>query len=389
MFKRLTVLGTADWNSPIATNQHYVVSHMSTLLPVTFVESTGLRRPKLNISDINRILNRLLKRSRQNGANREIPPDLEIVSPILVPLHGKAFYRINRYLLMHKIDGCLTSDSLLWTYTPATYGAELSTKLCVYHCVDLLGTVKGIDPNVINQQERRLAQNGAIAIGSSEVVVNHLTQQGFKKVLYWPNVADSETFSAVSEDLTTERSGILFSGNLTKNKLDFALMQSIAKFAENKRIPFYLAGPIDQGTGKFSDELDALIGQGATYLGSLSLPDLAVAASQASVGVIPYDLNEYTHGVFPLKIYEYLASGLSVVSTPLPSVASVAQLLTEDVKVSDSGSFLDALEDLMGQSNDEHAILRRQQLASEHSWEKRNQEITGLVHALSNSSLLK
>ena len=40
----------------------------------------------------------------------------------------------------------------------------------------------------------------------------------------------------------------------------------------------------------------------------------------------PYALNQYTRGVSPLKCYEYLASGLHVISTRLPEVSRLATL---------------------------------------------------------------
>jgi teichuronic acid biosynthesis glycosyltransferase TuaH len=45
------VLGTAEWNSPIATNQHYVVRELARAHDVRFVESMGLRRPRLDGRD--------------------------------------------------------------------------------------------------------------------------------------------------------------------------------------------------------------------------------------------------------------------------------------------------------------------------------------------------
>ena len=35
----------------------------------------------------------------------------------------------------------------------------------------------------------------------------------------------------------------------------------------------------------------------------------------ADAALIPYALNELTDGIFPMKVYEYLAAGLPVVAT--------------------------------------------------------------------------
>jgi teichuronic acid biosynthesis glycosyltransferase TuaH len=55
----ILVLGTAEWNSPIATNQHYVVRELAAGAQVTFTESLGLRRPKIVRADRVRMGKRL------------------------------------------------------------------------------------------------------------------------------------------------------------------------------------------------------------------------------------------------------------------------------------------------------------------------------------------
>ena len=43
------------------------------------------------------------------------------------------------------------------------------------------------------------------------------------------------------------------------------------------------------------------------------------------VGIIPYKVNSFTNSINPLKIYEYVSSGLPVVSTNIKSVNSLSQ----------------------------------------------------------------
>ena len=38
--------------------------------------------------------------------------------------------------------------------------------------------------------------------------------------------------------------------------------------------------------------------------------DLAREVGRSTVGLIPYQVNDHTAGVFPMKVYEYLAAGL-------------------------------------------------------------------------------
>jgi len=53
------------------------------------------------------------------------------------------------------------------------------------------------------------------------------------------------------------------------------------------------------------------------FLGYRSYDSLPNYLRGMEVGLLPTLINEYTHSMFPMKYYEYLAAGLPVVSTPL------------------------------------------------------------------------
>lgn len=59
----------------------------------------------------------------------------------------------------------------------------------------------------------------------------------------------------------------------------------------------------------------------ADWVGLSLIRALALARPGWSVGMIPFRVNELTVRANPLKLREYLAAGLPVVSTPLPEVA--------------------------------------------------------------------
>ena len=43
---------------------------------------------------------------------------------------------------------------------------------------------------------------------------------------------------------------------------------------------------------------------------------------------MPYKINQWTHHIDPLKMYEYLAAGVPCVATPLPACIEEEQVLT-------------------------------------------------------------
>ena len=373
------LLSTADWDAPLWTNKQYMARELLSGSRVTYVNSLGLRRPRLDSNDVRRAVRRVTHRAPTSL--RSVPSGITVVTPDVIPLHVPATRSLNKRLLRRAVRPWLDdSDSsrMLWTYSPVTYGLEDEAEAVVYHCVDLLAKYPGIASAAILDGERSLARKGAIGIASSEPVQEHLVAQGFASVLYWPNVADVEPFVKRSSVRIARR--VVFAGNLTPYKVDLPLLQRLVSTVPD--LDLWLIGPdAEGGSGRWRD-LHRLADQGVHMPGPLGVAELADLMATAVVGIIPYTLNDYTWGVNPLKLYEYLAAGLAVVSTSLPSVESTARSLqSEDIQVvGDHDSFIRAVSHLAEVPSIE-AVLRRQMVAEEHSWVKRGNEARMLVDA--------
>lgn len=367
------VQGTADWNQPIATNQHYMVRELARTFPVTFVESLGLRRPTLSRSDLLRAVNRFSPRP-DGGRRRAVPDGVEVLSPKVIPIHSAPWTALNKAILARQFRAwtASTGPKVYWTYSPVTYGFDELADICVYHCVDLYGEYPGIDAALIDRSERRLARSGVVAIGSSEVVVGHLHRQGFETVLYWPNVADTAVIQRVADETEpSARSGVLFAGNLSEKKVDFEILRALV----DQGTEVHLAGPVDEGGGRTQELTGALVAAGAKYHGVLSLAELSTVMLRCKVGLIPYQINSYTNGVSPLKTFEYLAAGLSVVATALPGVDAVDPY----VHTAESPDEFIALVKQSVDTWREEQVPQRMALAQGHSWTGRGAEARQLL----------
>ncbi|KAB1949681.1 glycosyltransferase family 1 protein [Micromonospora sp. ALFpr18c] len=366
------MLGTAEWDSPIATNQHYVARELARTANVTFVESLGLRRPTLRRDDVVRMASRLRRAlgGREVPAQRPRPAGTQIVSPLVLPVHRRPTYPVNRALLRRATADWLRSarPRVLWTFTPVTYGLEEAADLVIYHCVDLLATFPGVDAVAVARGERSLSPRTAVAVATSTAVQAHLAAVGFPRIELLPNVADVSVFTAASKPAAHRRPDVLFSGNLTVHKLDLRLLEAIAT-AVRGRGELLLAGPLAAGGGSFDAELRQLEALGARHLGVLTPDQLAEAAGTCAVGVIPYAINDYTRGVSPLKCFEYLSSGLAVLSSPLPAVAELART-NPHVTVAEADDLPAHLPGLLRPVTDA-VVGARMASAAEHGWEGR------------------
>lgn len=352
---------------------------------VSFVESLGLRRPQLTIRDIKRIRSRLISQDSskiEKSTPRKRPANLSIISPRVIPIHSGFAARFNRLVLTSATRDWQAnprSKRVLWTYSPLTYGLESQAKT-VYHCVDLLASYPGINPKVIEEGEKNLARIGAVGIASSTEVFAHLQGTGFQRVISWPNVAEVDLFLNAGHHPRNPNL-VVFGGNISPHKIDCLLIEELIRSLPEVEV--VLAGPIAEGGGRSWPAINRLAGLGVQFVGNLSIRDLAQLFNKAAVGIIPYQINDYTRGVNPLKIYEYMAAGLPIVASRLPSLADD----DEDVILTDSPhAFVSAVSAALG-SLDQSNIDRRRNRARFHSWTHRGIEARHLVaQLLANSS---
>jgi glycosyltransferase involved in cell wall biosynthesis len=269
--------------------------------------------------------------------------------------------------------------SLLWTFTPYTYGLEETVDAVVYHLVDLIHENPGVDGQRFQQAERQLAGRVSAAVATSTAVKQHLDKIGFSHVMLRTNVADTSDFmAAVIDAPRVLPSEVIFCGAITETKLDLDLLKALSEEL-NGRGRLVLAGPVDEAT-RDNPVLRELMKAGVEFTGHLDREQLARRLAEASVGIVPYRISPLTAGISPLKTFEYLAAGLPVVSTPLPEMKPVDECVWV---APNRANFIERTMALLDSPRMTEAVMqRRQHYARENDWADRGAEYRGLVRKL-------
>jgi glycosyltransferase involved in cell wall biosynthesis len=324
-------VGFNDWDNEVWTNQHHLMSRLAAGgSPVLFIESLGLRRPNLGSG---RDLRRIAARLRRGLAPPRQAGDVTVLSPLVLPLHSSAAVRrlngaILRSLVGRAVRRAGWRRPILWAYVPqaeALLGA-LDPELVIYHCVDDIAAQDGIDAAQFSAAEARFARRADLVIASSPALAERMRSLS-NTVLFAPNVADTARFASALEpgpiDPELERlqePRIVFVGAIAAKKLDFELISRLA--AARPEWSLALVGPV--GLGDPGTDTSALAAIPNVHLLGLREHDALPAVLRgAAVGLIPYRSSRLTASIFPMKVYEYLAAGLPVVATGLPSLAEV------------------------------------------------------------------
>ena len=110
------------------------------------------------------------------------------------------------------------------------------------------------------------------------------------------------------------------------------------------------------------------------YLGEQPHSIIPYFLKGMDVCLIPYRIDAFTRGISPLKLFEYLAVGRPVVSTPLEE----SKRMNEWVYVAeDNTSFVDRIQDAMEEGDEKKKA--RIDFAQQNTWKRRTETIEALL----------
>ncbi|HSK07468.1 MAG TPA: glycosyltransferase [Acidimicrobiia bacterium] len=142
---------------------------------------------------------------------------------------------------------------------------------------------------------------------------------------------------------------------------DFDLMNAVCNLRPDLR--FVLVGPVEPEVEEEAKRLADL--PNVSFLPSQSSDRIAGFVRGFAVGLLPFVVDEMTEAVTPLKMYEYLASGVPVVSTPLPACRDHPAVAT----AADPGEFAALIDQAIDLDSGQRLELRRH--ADDAAWDRR------------------
>lgn len=166
-------------------------------------------------------------------------------------------------------------------------------------------------------------------------------------------------------------------GNLS-DFFDWSLVHAVCSAMPD--VDFVFHGQVEkEKLGPSMAQYEALMHmENVRFTGRVSRERGAAAVNRYDVLLIPFLVNEAMHAVNPLKLWEYLATGCPIVTSPLQAVS----VPSPEVRyAADSQQWQDAIRDAIAE-NDEVLAETRVVLAQRHSWESVVVEYTAAIRAL-------
>ncbi len=244
----------------------------------------------------------------------------------------------------------------------------VETRALVYHCADDYTHVGGFPPT-LPSVEADLCLKSNLVVTTSETLCR--SRRVYNPNTHWiPNGADVDHFSSEARpapDVQHLRRPIVgFVGGLSE-WVDLELVADLARRRPN--YTFLLVGPISIDSAPTASLPNVCLIGARPYA---RLPEYLAAMD---VALIPFKRNDVTYHADPIKAYEYLAAGLPVVATDLPSLHRLEHV----VRQADSPeTFLRALDDAVHEGKAVRRDERREE-ARRHSWDSRFRQMEQLI----------
>ena len=232
-----------------------------------------------------------------------------------------------------QLDRMGAGPRVLWIFHPrfGYLADQLRFERLVYHAYDLYSHTSDWTPQAAEAQRRLLARADLIVCSSDRIALE-LHEVSGKPVHVVPNGVDFERFAAARGAAAPEelaaipRPRIGYIGSLNQ-KVDFALLDALS--ARRPDWHFVLAGrTVGLGEAE-SARFDSLVQRpNVHFLGQKSTAEIAGYTAGLDVGLLCYRTSgAWTEGIYPLKLHEYLACGLPVVSSDFPAVRDFPQVV--------------------------------------------------------------
>jgi glycosyltransferase involved in cell wall biosynthesis len=359
-----------DWGRLPSSTQH-LMRELSKTHPILWVDSMGLRAPSAaSAGDLKRIWNKIKKFSE---GIEEVEPNIFRLSPLVLPLHKFSLVRrFNRRLMKVYVGGFLKKKRfdrfIQWSSTPtsAPMLGALSELANVYYLGDEFSEFTQFDKELVTRLERELLIRSDLLFVVSERL--RQTKSKFNAVMeLLPHGCDYAHFSTVSKlgehdipgDLAKIPHPRIGYYGLIRDWFDFPMLREI--FQRHPEWSLVLIGPCDTDTSGISDLPNVHL------LGPKPYTDLPKYLRGFDVGIIPYRDTEITRNANPLKLLEYLSSGIPVVTTDVPAVHAYSDGLRI---AKDTVAFERGIVDALAETGIDQTETR-QKIGRENSWRSR------------------
>ena len=248
-------------------------------------------------------------------------------------------------------------------------GKQLNEKLLLYLCYDEIGIATYVKKHGAWMEEKFSKIVDAVIVTSQGLyeTKKYLSPNCFLV----KNAANVQLFGTAFNSSISSKKQIGFIGSIDK-RTDYDLMQYLIEGLP--QVEFTFIGRVNYAYG------EQVLRQykNVKFEGPKNIEELPAYVKSFSVGIIPFLKTDFNKGIYPLKINEYLAAGIPVVTTNFSHLKDFESVIRIAETKEEFRKFI--VEEIETDSIEKK--IARQNLAKENSWEHRADELSGIIDTL-------
>jgi glycosyltransferase involved in cell wall biosynthesis len=383
-FDGVLCFGGVDWwYHNRAHSDAQIMRQLATKLRVLFVNSLGMRMPLPGRSTQpgRRILRKLGSIAR---GLRKVDEQMWVFTPIMLPpSRNRKIRAINARLIACQIRMALKMAGIRRCFTWVTVPTAcdvlrfLPRTVTVFNRSDVFSEFPEVCGEFIRCAEAQLLQDSDLVLYvNRNLMAKDPGDEGRK--YYLGHGVDYEAFRQAGQNRSSIHPGLAgikrpivgFFGAIDDYTIDLELLRFAAEALPD--MSFVLIGLSTVDISRIT-----ALGN-VHYLGFRAYAEIPRLGAAFDVAIMPWLQNEWIANCNPVKLKEYLALGLPIVTTPIPQAEEYAGLLTV---AGTPEQFVEAIRSCAA-GDSEQARLRRQEAVKKDCWQNKAEQVLTLVRKL-------
>ena len=374
------------WYHNRAHSDFQLMRRIANRRPVLFINSIGMRTPIPGRTT--QVTRRIIRKVRSvlKLLKQPLPgtPDFHVLTPLILPFYGsKTLRSLNAWLVRRQVLlaanalGIDLSDSVLFVTIPTAWDVvrPLPRRKLLANRSDLHSAFQETDQGLIRKLEHELIMHSDLALYTSHELMRTEQSLAGHRGVFFDHGVDFERFAAVQDGPPEElaqlpRPIVGFFGGIDDYVVNLDLLKRVAE-----EIPGCTLLLIGDATCPL-DEIVAL--PNVRWLGFRPYDQIPSYGAAFDVALMPWLRNEWIEHSNPIKLKEYLALGLPVVSTDFPEV----RLYSDVIAIArDDDHFVELVADALDGKAVGTEQTRKARVAGA-TWDRRAEELIALGEAI-------
>lgn len=318
-----------DWSAENRTSSHHIAEGLAARARVLYIDTPGLRAPKATGRDLRKLYRKLISSARrpQQVGERMWRMSVPQIPFRRLPFVSRLNVALGKVLIKCALRHLRFTQTVSWFAVPhpGFLANAFGESAVIYYCIDDYAALPDVDARAVAQMDAHLTRHAdQIFVASSRMLEAKRPQK--PSTVISPHGVDVELFRTASDPALPiapaaqglQRPIIGFYG-LIEEWIDLDLIEALAR--QRPRWTFLMIGRLAVDATRLKALPNVVFTGPQPYR---SLPNWAKAFD---VAIVPYRLTRQVVNSAPLKLREYLATGVPVVAVPAPEIERHADLV--------------------------------------------------------------